>query len=383
MDCFPDDILCEQTFLEQAVSDFVPGPASVRAPVQHRRDKKRFTEVLHNFCHEPLPWYKNLEHIRPQFPTAMRKWTEREGFRVSDHHNIEVTTRDQAQRTKKGSLRTSSGMVTYNAINRMHFELDAESLAKILREQEPHQTGKNGIRSGAGAGSSGKMWNVKNLEKAYQTQFRRNGSWTRQGVTFKVFLALFPKTFELFGADHSFVRIINKSSVCVIDCSEDAMVSLALACEKGYVERITPLDGTMKAGQDPLQLPQLGHVRAKTLWRSTSDPGLKSHTLPSIQESQKLLDASFKLPELRAATLPCLPAVLAPAGATGSDMWRKDTASASAEGGGGSLSSTVRLSDDGRSTFRVSFMADRRPSVSDSRSPTPAMEDSSGNPIWH
>jgi len=333
MDCFPDDILREQ--LENAVGEYVPGPAEVRAPVQHRRDKLRFTEVLHNFCHEPLPWYKNLEHIRPEFPNALRKWTEREGFRVADHHNVQVTTRDQSQRTKKGSLRTSSGLVTYNAIHRMQFELDAEDIASILREQNPHMQ------------SSGKMWSVKNLDKAYQSRFRRHGSWVRQGVAFKVYLSLFPKTFDLFGSNRDYVRIIHQSRLCAIDCSEDAMISLALACEKGYVQRIAPLDGTMKAGQDASRLPELAHVRTKTLFRSSSDPGLKSHTLPAIQDSQKLLDATFTLPQLRADTMPCLPTQAMP---------RQD--SVEGGGGGGSLASTVRFSDDARSTFRVSFQQD-------------------------
>jgi hypothetical protein len=319
--------------LEDAVGEFVPGPVHVRAPPPNG-SKPRFTEILHNFCHEPLPWYKNLEHIRPDWPTQMRKFTVKDGFRVADHHNIQVAARDQLQRTKKGKLRTSTGLVTYSSTHRMEFELDAQDLIKILREKEPQTR-------------HGKFWSVKALEKAYQFRFRKHGSWARQGVSFKVYLSLFPKTFDLFGADSDYVRVACKSRLCAVDDSQDAMVSLALACEQGFVERTAPLEGTMKAGQECRRLPEIAQVRTRSLFRSTSDPGLRSHTLPVIKESQDLLDASFKLPTLRASTLPAL-------------VPRRPDIGESADGGG-SLASTMRLSDidDARSTFRVSFMVDR------------------------
>jgi len=359
----PNDTLRQQ--LENAVGDFIPGPAHVRAPTVHKLEKRRHGEILHNFCQEALPWYKNLEPVRPQWPKQMKRWTEREGFRVSDLHSIQVSTRDQVQRTQKGTLRTSSGVVTYNAIDKMHMEIDAGDLATILRQQEPHGQ------------SSGRMWSVKKLEKAYHHRFRNNGSWERQGVSFRAYLSLFPKTFDLFGADHDFVRLVCKSRLCAVDFSEDAMISLALACEQGHVARTVPMEGTMAARTDTKRMPELAHVRTRTLFRSTSEPGLKSHTLPSITASRDLLDVSLGLPRNKANTLPvgvpfgcCNNMFPKPGG-----KWGKNSAE-----GGGSLASSMRFSDDARSTFRVSFMADR-----ESRSATPVMEfdESDATAGWH
>merc|ERR1740133_296412 len=223
----------------------------------------------------------------------MRKFTERDGFRVNDTYTMEGPARDQLQRTKKGNLRTSSGVVTYSAIDRMHMELDVQDLLKILREQEPHV-------------QQGRLWSVKKLEKAYHSRCRKHASWQRQGVSFKVYLALFPKTFDLFGAGQDFVRLASKTRLSAVDNSEDVMISLARACEQGFIERTDPLDGTMKQQQEPSgALPLLANVRTKTVIRSTSDPGLCSHTLPAIRANQRALDASFRLPELsRAGTLP-------------------------------------------------------------------------------
>jgi len=334
---FPDYTLRRQ--LTDAIGEYAPGPVAARAPVLH--GKKRFTEILHNFCDEPLPWYKKLETSRPRWPTAMRKFTAKDGFRVADTHNIEVPSCDKLQRAKKGLLRTSSGMVNYSALDRMPFELDAGDIIKILREREPHIL-------------QGKLWSVKKLEKAYQTRFRRQGSWARQGVPFKVFLSLFPKTFDLFGADQDYIRLVKKSRLSAVDSSEDAMVSLALACEQGYVDRTAPLEGTMRHGQEHKTLPELAHVRTKTMFRSTSDPGLRSHTLPAIRERQDFLDASFKLPQIKASTLPAEMPFRRTVSGTGSDI------------------STVRISDmhETRSTFRVSFMVDHE----GSRSATPVVD---------
>lgn len=318
----PSETLRRQ--LESAVGEYVPGPAFLRAPPV--KGKKRFTEVLHNFCQEPLPWYKTLEPTRPQWPKTMRKFTHQDGFRVADTHTIEVSARDQLQRTKKGLLRTSSGIVTYSQTQRYQFELDAENLASILRERVPHI-------------QDGKVWSVKKLEKAYQNQFRKHGSWSRQGVSLKVFLALFPKTFDLFGANHDFVRVVSKTRQCTIDCSEEAMISLALACEQGFVDRTSPLGGTMKAGQEPQRLRELANVRATALFRATSDPGLRSHTLPP-PVSRRAAGDSLKLPPI-ANTMPAF------------------------EAAEGDLQSTLRSScrvsdiDDARSTFRVSFMDEK------------------------
>jgi hypothetical protein len=274
----------------------------------------------------------------------MRKFTAKDGFRAADTHYSKVAACDQLQRTSKGVMRTSSGLVTYSHLDRTHLEIDAEDLAQILREKEPH---------------TGRMWNVKKLEKAYQNRFRSHGSWERQGVPFKVFLSLFPKTFDLFGADQDFVRVSNKSRLRALDSSQDAMISLALACQKGYVERTAPLEGTMKAGQEPKRLQHLHGVRTKTMVKSTSDPGLRSHTLPAIKEARSMLDASFSSLQIRDGphTLPaCVP-----------------FAGKERDEGGGSPSSSLRVSDmhDTRSTFRVSFQVDRE----GTRTSTPAFAD--------
>jgi len=308
----------------EEVASFIPATPAKRAAKVH--GKKRFTEVLHNYCQEPLPWYKKLEHTRPEWPSDMKRYTSKDGFRVNDTHTMAVSAKDVLQRTKHGQLRTSSGIVTYNAVEATHLALDAEDLAKILREQMPQ------VRSG-------RIWSVKNLEKAYKMRFREHGSWERQGMSLKVYLELFPKTFDLFGANNDFVRVVSKSRQCAVDTGQDAMISLARACEQGFVDRHDPLEGTMKDGMldTRMKLPALRNVKTKTLMRASSDPGLVSHTMPAIREKQELLNASFKLPRLKANTLPPFQ---------------------NTPGRGSSLASTLRIDDDARSTFRISFSKD-------------------------
>jgi len=309
--------------LEEHVGEYVPGPAVARAPAQNGK-RTRSIEVLHNFCLEPLPWYKKLEHTRPQWPADMRKFTSQHGFRVADTHTIEVSARDKLQRTKCGLLRISSGLVTYSAVHRFQLEIDAEELVRIFREKEPHA-------------QHGKMWRLSQLEKAFRSQMGRQGSWNKYNVPFKVYLSLFPKTFDLLGDDY--IRLANKTRQCAVDSSEDAMISLALACEKGFVERIEPLAGSVRAGQESQKLPQLRSVRARTVFKSTSDPGLRSKTLPAPSRRGNN-DISMELPPVRANTHSFGAPQKTPSAVTQI-----------------SPASTFRVSemDEARSTFRVSF----------------------------
>merc|ERR1719217_554734 len=122
----------------------------------------------------------------------------------------------------------------------------------------------------------------------------------------------------------------------------------------------------MKAGQELKQLPELASVRTKTMFRSTSDPGLGSHTLPDIRAKRADLDASFefKLPTMpRANTLPAL----APFEQADSSRFLGERRGSEAS------SATVRIDgmNDTRSTFRVSFQTDNE----GSRGATPWLAD--------
>ena len=47
-------------------------------------------------------------------------------------------------------------------------------------------------------------------------------------------------------------RQVEGCRLCAVDSSEDAMISLALACEQGHVARTVPMEGTMAARQETI-----------------------------------------------------------------------------------------------------------------------------------
>jgi len=150
-----------------------------------------------------------------------------------------VDAGDVLEKTKRGLLRSSTGHVTYSAKERMAFELDAEDLVNLL-QQSPAQ---------------GKLWTLTSLEQAFRDQLGRRGSWAMHHIALGVFLAMFPRTFYVFG---DFVRVLHASRTKVVDDGEDVMVRLALTLRDGV-----PAKG-LAASQS---LPDLGSIRVKAKFR--------------------------------------------------------------------------------------------------------------------
>eukprot|EP00747_Dinoflagellata_sp_TGD_P178851 gnl/TRDRNA2_/TRDRNA2_28624_c0_seq1.p1 gnl/TRDRNA2_/TRDRNA2_28624_c0~~gnl/TRDRNA2_/TRDRNA2_28624_c0_seq1.p1 ORF type:complete len:255 (+),score=28.10 gnl/TRDRNA2_/TRDRNA2_28624_c0_seq1:55-819(+) len=211
-----------------------------------------------HFFGEPLEWYKKLEPYRSEWPNLVKWYHPKHGIRVVDQETIIAPSRDRLSRTQHGLLRSSTGDVVYSSRHRMKFELDAHDLLRILRKVGPY---------------SSSAWSLENLEDTFLKHHGRHGSWERYNMQLKIFLSLFPKTFVVFGTNGEFVRPIHKTLQCVVDKGEDVMVRLALAREKGYIENSTPVAGS--TGMENQYVPELQHVRAKTLYRPRSAPQLR------------------------------------------------------------------------------------------------------------
>lgn len=236
------------------------------------RRKGRNTEVLHRFCREPIPWYKKVEPMRPQWRNDYHWYTEKDGIRVKDTDLFVVPSRDILERTRHGGLvRSSNGEVTYSASQRLQFELDAEQLARIIREVVPYGT---------------QEWSLDKLEKEFYSQIGRRGCWVQHSIPLNAFVSLFTKTFYMFGhLGAEMVRVQRKTGNRVEDNPEDVMIRLALASKRGCVERQTFIGGS--ATRKSKMLPELSQMHAKTKFKSQSEPKLRS------------IDETCRLPSLR------------------------------------------------------------------------------------
>mmetsp|Transcript_28837 Transcript_28837/g.52684 ORF Transcript_28837/g.52684 Transcript_28837/m.52684 type:complete len:302 (-) Transcript_28837:19-924(-) len=215
------------------------------------------------FCNEPVPYYKKVAPFRPDWPNAHKWYNRKHGITVVDHENIVVPARDKVQKTKNGVVRASNGEVVYSARHGTRFVLDAEEVARILRDVAPHNA---------------PAWPLYKLEQAFFDQVGRFGSWAHYKIPFKVFLSLFPKTFIVFGkGGREFVRVLHKSAR-VLDTADDVMVRLAIARESGHLERSVSIDTAL----EDESLPELRRVRARAFYRSTSEPSMRTIKLPPI-----------------------------------------------------------------------------------------------------
>jgi len=206
-----------------------------------------------------------------------------------------VPSRDVIEKTKKGLLRTSSGHVTYSASDRMRFELDAAELIRILREVRPH---------------SSPSWTLVALEKVFQDHTGRRGCWIRNHLPIGVFLTLFPRTFEAFGGNGEFVRILHRSRTHVVDNGDDTMVRLALVCQRGFVDQQPPSAMSSTRRGSPTEnvklLPELLDVKTKVRFETHHKP----HGTPAMRKACSLpslgqVDETIHLPLMaRADTQP-------------------------------------------------------------------------------
>jgi len=165
-----------------------------------------------------------------------------------------IPANDVMLKTRRGILRSSSGSVTYSATHRAKAEIDVKALAEILGGHVP---------------GGGHAWTPQRLERIFQERTGRPGVWSHYEIGIKSFLAVFPKTFELFGTDGQYVQLRQKVATAVLDDPEEAMVRLAKAAKD-------PSSVTMRNGMR-IALPELGQHRLKVAYQE--DPSLARGTI--------------------------------------------------------------------------------------------------------
>eukprot|EP00931_Biecheleriopsis_adriatica_P116888 TRINITY_DN92472_c0_g1_i1.p1 TRINITY_DN92472_c0_g1~~TRINITY_DN92472_c0_g1_i1.p1 ORF type:complete len:307 (+),score=37.84 TRINITY_DN92472_c0_g1_i1:68-988(+) len=268
------------------------GPHEQMRSKPARLRSTRSCDILHSSLEEPLAGYKTLEPLRPRWPSTFRRLHLNDGIRVRDCDTVVVSARDQLGKTKKGLVRSSSGTVTYSNTHRMKVELDVHTLAEILGD---------GVPGGRHA------WTPSRLEFEFVHRTGRPGAWNHYDVGIIPFMLLFPKTFDLFGPSHDYVRLTRKISTTVLDNIEDALVRLARSREDGSVqhtlteaqfsetskwaEQHLEKAGFMKSGPKAKLYPDLKSHRLKATYRGKGD--VTSSTWRSSRAPQETTMSGF------------------------------------------------------------------------------------------
>jgi len=189
--------------------------------------------------------------FRPRWP----RWKSGD-LRPVDRAIVEVPVAEELVKTKRGLYRPESGVVRYSAQDWVKFRADGEELLYIMRNQKP---------------ANCREWSLAMLQKAYRSSCRRHGSWDRMNLCLHDFLSLFPRTFELFGAQEQLVRPFRSSVSSVADGEEEVMKRLAMAKQVGVVQAHTPVGGGNPRMSAPT--PDILYTSAKAWYipsRSTS-----------------------------------------------------------------------------------------------------------------
>lgn len=179
---------------------------------------------------DPLPYYKTREPFRPRSQSSQRSYHPKRGFKVVDHETICVPARDKVRRTRQGISRCSRGAeVVYSASQWQKLELDGEDLLRIMRELAP---------------ANQKVWTLQRIDKMFFEFTGRRGCWVLLGLPFEAYLALFPRTFEVYGGAGygRCVRALHGAMARVADKGEDVMIRLAIALKTGRVEAQPPFE---------------------------------------------------------------------------------------------------------------------------------------------
>mmetsp|Transcript_65565 Transcript_65565/g.152312 ORF Transcript_65565/g.152312 Transcript_65565/m.152312 type:complete len:282 (-) Transcript_65565:110-955(-) len=228
------------------------GPREQVRSAPSRLRNTRSCAILHSSLEEPLTVYKTLEPLRPRWQSSFRRFHETHGYRILDQDTIVVSARDVLHKTKDGIARSSSGSVTYSHVHKLKLELDIEMVARILADGVP---------------GGGHMWTTRRLEWIFKERTGRPGCWADYNVGITAVLALFPRTFELFGPQREFV-VLKHKAMTVIDDTEGAMVRLARARDSGRLEPIVVAEEEQPNTSRCLSLPELKTNRFKTMYSS-------------------------------------------------------------------------------------------------------------------
>mmetsp|Transcript_87082 Transcript_87082/g.219250 ORF Transcript_87082/g.219250 Transcript_87082/m.219250 type:complete len:282 (+) Transcript_87082:73-918(+) len=229
------------------------GPHEQVRSVPWRLQGTRSCEITHSSLHEPLTSWKNLEPMQPRWPHAFRRYHLNHGIRVVDNDTIVVSARDKIQKTQTGLVRSSSGTVTYSQTQRQKAEIEVQELAEIM------------------AGSGQLAWTPKKLEHIFKERTGRSGVWVHYDLGIRAFLICFPKTFELYGREHEYVRLRRARNSVVLDHPEEAMARLARARSQGSLQQNPTVPGTIASPS--VALPSLKSNRLKVGFLPHDEPG--------------------------------------------------------------------------------------------------------------
>lgn len=244
-------------------------PLSAPQRMRHCR-----SELIHSSMQDPLKPYKTLIPLRQEWPNENRRFHLNHGISVVDQDTIVVSAKDKLLKTRQGLMRQSSGTITYSHSHLTKLELDVTVLAQIVNEGVP---------------GGGHAWTLKKLERVFRERTGRSGTWVYYEVPFRQFLLLFPKTFDVFGPDASFIRLRCPLRPRVMDNPQDAIVRLACARERGVVEQHPPIEGCLASTrpasrQEVAELPKLKKNRLKAVFQA-SGPLVQEQERPETRRS--------------------------------------------------------------------------------------------------
>jgi len=241
------------------------GPIEQTLSKPMRMQGSRSGEIQHSSLHEPLSPWKTLEAHNPRWPNTWRRFHKDHGIRVVDHDTICVSARDKVQQTAHGLFRYSTGSVTYSHTQKCKAEIEVQELAHILLHNPP---------------GASNLWTPEKLDRLFKERHGRSGVWGHYDLGLKGFMLCFPKTFELYGTHHEYVRLRRARNTNVLDDVEEAMIRLARAKEHGYVQQHPTVPGQVTSTTNPsMEVHQGGRMVQKELDPKLQLPTLKSHRL--------------------------------------------------------------------------------------------------------
>lgn len=235
------------------------GPHEQVRSAPWRHQGTRNCEITHSSMSEGLSSWKTLEPLKPRWPHDFRRYHLGHGIRVTDNDTIVVSARDKIQKTQTGLVRSSSGTATYSQTQRQKAEIEVQELTHIMAEA-----------------AVGFIWTPKKLAHVFKERTGRAGVWAHYDLGVRAFLLCFPKTFELYGKDHEYVRLRRARNNSVLDHPEEAMTRLARARSHGFLQQHASVPGSI-ASTDTV-LPELKTNRLKVSFLSHDGPASATDT---------------------------------------------------------------------------------------------------------
>jgi len=265
MDSSPPQEMRHQTLQRTLAERSRGGPHEQTMSPAKRLQGTRSCEITHSSLQEPLTHWKSLESLNPRWPTEWRRFHLNHGIRVVDNDTVVISARDQVQKTANGLRRTSSGSVTYSHTQKQKAELEVQEIAHIIGDPAP---------GGAHA------WTPKKVQKLFKERTGRVGVWKHYDIGLTPFLLCFPKTFEMYGANHEYIRLRRAGNTNVLDSAEDFMARLARARMHGFVQQHPTVPGQVTSSTNPAtELGKDGRITQKEVSPKLQLPTLRTNRL--------------------------------------------------------------------------------------------------------